>query len=188
MTVTEPFPPHLGSVASNQLEYTPIEYIKHAEAYAETVLGTVSVAANSAGVACEVLHVEHEQIYQAIIDAAEARKCDFIVMASASRCRGGGPWQRDRQSARAFENSRTRVSLTMFSAHTASFAGRRLGQKEFFIRIGVVPSAPELGGERSPIAGCCDQIGSTGEGLFSRGATREHGGLFPSGRRRCSLC
>ena len=85
MTVTEPFPPHLGSVASNQLEYAPIEYIKHAEAYAETVLGTVSAAANSAGVACEVLHVEHGQIYQAIIDAADARKCDLIVMASHGR-------------------------------------------------------------------------------------------------------
>ena len=85
MTVTEPFPPHLGSVASNQLEYAPIEYIKHAEAYADTVLGAVSAAANSAGVACEVLHVEHGQIYQAIIDAADARKCDLIVMASHGR-------------------------------------------------------------------------------------------------------
>ena len=32
MTVTEPFPPHLGSVGSNELEYAPIEYMKHAEA------------------------------------------------------------------------------------------------------------------------------------------------------------
>src|SRR5215469_7727888 len=64
MTVTEPFPPHLGSVASGELEYAPIEYMKHAEAYAETVLGTVSAAANSAGVACEVLHVEVRSIRQ----------------------------------------------------------------------------------------------------------------------------
>jgi len=85
MTVTEPFPPHLGSVGSNELEYAPIEYMKHAEAYAETVLGAVSAAANSAGVACEVLHVEHGHIHQAIIDAAEARKCDLIVMASHGR-------------------------------------------------------------------------------------------------------
>ena len=34
---------------------------------------------------CDVLHVEHEQIYQAIIDAAEARRCDLIVMASHGR-------------------------------------------------------------------------------------------------------
>jgi nucleotide-binding universal stress UspA family protein len=43
MTVTEPF--HLLSVAPSQLECTPIEYKKHAEAYADKVLGTVSAAA-----------------------------------------------------------------------------------------------------------------------------------------------
>jgi len=82
VTVTEPF--HLLSVAPSQLEYTPIEYKKHAEAYAEKVLGTVSAAAQSAGIDCDVLHVEHEQIYQAITDAAEG--CDLIVMASHGRC------------------------------------------------------------------------------------------------------
>ena len=58
VTVTEPF--HLLSVAPSQLEYTPIEYKKHVEAYAEKVLDTVSAAAKLAGVACDVLHVEHE--------------------------------------------------------------------------------------------------------------------------------
>jgi nucleotide-binding universal stress UspA family protein len=53
-------------------------------AYAETVLG-ISDAAKSAGVVCETLHVEHDQIYQAIIEAAEARRCDLIVMASHGR-------------------------------------------------------------------------------------------------------
>ena len=83
MTVTEPF--HLLSVEPSQLEYTPIEYKKHAQALAEKVLGTVSAAATSAGVECETLHIEHEHIYQAIIDAAEARRCDLIVMASHGR-------------------------------------------------------------------------------------------------------
>ena len=83
VTVTEPF--HLLSVKPSQLEYTPIEYKKYSEAHAETVLGRVSAAANSAGVACDVLHVEHEQVYQAIIDAALARRCDLIVMASHGR-------------------------------------------------------------------------------------------------------
>ena len=72
MTVTEPF--HLLSVAPSQLEYTPIEYKKHAQAHAEKVLGTVSAAAKSAGVGCETLHVEHEHVYQAIIDAAASRR------------------------------------------------------------------------------------------------------------------
>jgi nucleotide-binding universal stress UspA family protein len=83
VTVTEPF--HLVSVAPSQLEYTPIEYKKHAEAHAEKVLGTVSAAAKLAGVGCATLHMEHEHIYQAIIDAASARRCDLIVMASHGR-------------------------------------------------------------------------------------------------------
>ena len=83
VTVTEPF--HAISVKPSQLEYTPIEYKKHAEAQAEKVLGAVSAAAKPAGVVCDTLHVEHEQIYKAIIDAAEARRCDLIVMASHGR-------------------------------------------------------------------------------------------------------
>jgi nucleotide-binding universal stress UspA family protein len=83
MTVTEPF--HLLSVAPSQLEYTPIEYKKHAQAHAEKVLGIALAAAKSASVSCETLHVEHEHVYQAIIDAAAARKCDLIVMASHGR-------------------------------------------------------------------------------------------------------
>ena len=83
VTVTEPF--HLLSVAPSQLEYTPLEFKKHAEAHAEKVLGMVSGAAKAAGVACETLHVENKHVYQAIIDAAEARRCDLIVMASHGR-------------------------------------------------------------------------------------------------------
>jgi nucleotide-binding universal stress UspA family protein len=83
MTVTEPF--RLLSVAPSQLEYTPIEYKKHAEAHAEKVLGIVSAAAKSAGVGCETVHVEHEHVYQAIIDAAASRRCDLILMASHGR-------------------------------------------------------------------------------------------------------
>jgi len=83
MTVTEPF--HVLSLAPTQLEYTPIEYKKHAEAHAEKVLGTALAAAQSAGVDCETLHIEHQHVYQAIIDAATSRKCDLIVMASHGR-------------------------------------------------------------------------------------------------------
>jgi nucleotide-binding universal stress UspA family protein len=74
-----------AQTAPSELEYTPIEYKKHTEGQAEKVLGTVSAAARSAGVACETLHVEHDHIYQAIIDAASARRCDLIVMASHGR-------------------------------------------------------------------------------------------------------
>jgi nucleotide-binding universal stress UspA family protein len=49
------------------------------------VLRVVSDAAKLAGVVCEILHVKHEQVYQSIIEAAEARRCDVIVMASHGR-------------------------------------------------------------------------------------------------------
>jgi nucleotide-binding universal stress UspA family protein len=61
VTVTERS--NLLSVSPTQFEYTPIEYQKNARAYAETVLGTVSDAAKSAGVVCEMLHLEHEHVY-----------------------------------------------------------------------------------------------------------------------------
>src|SRR5690349_5344394 len=64
VTVTEPF--HVLSLAPSELESTPNEYKKHAEAQANKVLGVVSAEAQSAGIDCDVLHVEHEQIYQAI--------------------------------------------------------------------------------------------------------------------------
>ena len=83
VTVTEPF--HVLPLAPSELEYSPIEYKKHSEANADKVLGTVSAAAKLAGVACETLHVEHEHVYQAIIDAASARRCDLIIMASHGR-------------------------------------------------------------------------------------------------------
>jgi nucleotide-binding universal stress UspA family protein len=108
--VTEPF--HLVSVAPSQLEYTPIEYKKHAEAHAKKVLGTVSVAAKLADVACETLHVEHDHIYEAIIDAASARRCDLIVMASHG------------------EDPRTRVSLRVsLGIHSVFLRHRRLGRR-----------------------------------------------------------
>ena len=112
VSVTEPFPSHLLAAEPNQFDDAPIEYKKHAEAHAEKVLDTVSAAAKSTGVICETLHVEHAQVYQAFIDAASARNCDLIVM--ASRCVGGCPRQRDGQSSHAFEDPRLGVPLRMF--------------------------------------------------------------------------
>ena len=83
LTITEPF--NVLSLAPSELGYTPIEYKKHAEAYAEKVLDTVAAAAKSAGIDCETLQIEHEHVDQAIIDAAAARKCDLIIMASHGR-------------------------------------------------------------------------------------------------------
>jgi nucleotide-binding universal stress UspA family protein len=83
VTVSEPF--HLISVAPSQIEYTRNEYKKHVDAEAARALGVVSTAAKQAGVACETLQVEHQHVYQAIIDAATSRGCDLIAMASHGR-------------------------------------------------------------------------------------------------------
>jgi nucleotide-binding universal stress UspA family protein len=53
--------------------------------YAENILGAVAQTAQAAGVACEMVQVEHEHPYQAIIDTAESKGCDLIVMASHGR-------------------------------------------------------------------------------------------------------
>jgi nucleotide-binding universal stress UspA family protein len=50
-----------------------------------TLLAIGSNAATKAGVPCDVVHVEHEHPYGAIIDTARARGCDAIVMASHGR-------------------------------------------------------------------------------------------------------
>ena len=42
-------------------------------------------AAEAAGVECETIREIHDQAYRAIIDAAHARGCDLIVMASHGR-------------------------------------------------------------------------------------------------------
>jgi len=47
----------------------PIEYQKHWKTHAEKVLSVVSAAAKLAGVVCDMLHTEHEHVYQAIIEA-----------------------------------------------------------------------------------------------------------------------
>jgi nucleotide-binding universal stress UspA family protein len=84
VTVTEPF--HVFSVAPSQLEYTRDEYKRHAEAYAAKALaGVAAASAKSAEVACETRHVEHEHVYQAIIETAASNGCDLILMASHGR-------------------------------------------------------------------------------------------------------
>jgi nucleotide-binding universal stress UspA family protein len=87
VTVTQPFlslfSPSL--YGPSQFQFAPTEFTKLVEAYAEEALGAVSAAAKAAGVPCETLRMEQDQVYQAIIDAAAASGCDLIVMASHGR-------------------------------------------------------------------------------------------------------
>jgi nucleotide-binding universal stress UspA family protein len=64
---------------------TPDEYKKHIAAVTAKYLKAVKDAATAAGVPCDVVQVEHELPYEAIIDTARKKGCDAIVMASHGR-------------------------------------------------------------------------------------------------------
>ncbi len=62
---------------------TPAQYKTRMQKHAEKILATI--AAQAAGIACETVQVEHEHPYRAIIDTADSKGCDLIVMASHGR-------------------------------------------------------------------------------------------------------
>ena len=64
---------------------TPKEYRTRVAMLTAKYLNAAKDAATKAGVPCDVVHVEHEHPYVAIIDTARARTCDAIVMASHGR-------------------------------------------------------------------------------------------------------
>jgi nucleotide-binding universal stress UspA family protein len=67
------------------IEDTPAQYKARMQDHAEKTLGAVAKAAQAAGVACETVQVAHEHPYRAILDTAESKGCDLIVMASHGR-------------------------------------------------------------------------------------------------------
>ena len=83
LTVSPPF--HTLTTDTQMIEDTLAQYKIRMQQHAEKTLGAVAEAARAAGVACEIVHVEHEHPYQAIIDTADAKGCDLIVMASHGR-------------------------------------------------------------------------------------------------------
>ena len=83
LTVTEPF--HTISLKVDQVEDTPDEYQRHAKQRATHALSKGAECAREAGVGYDTMHVEHDHPYQAIIQAAEAKGCDLVVMASHGR-------------------------------------------------------------------------------------------------------
>ena len=64
---------------------TPAEYKKRIATLTVRYLKAARDAATAAGVPCEVVQVEHEHPYEAIIDTARKKGCDAIVMASHGR-------------------------------------------------------------------------------------------------------
>jgi nucleotide-binding universal stress UspA family protein len=81
LTVLPPF--HTFTTNAQMIEDTPDQYKVRMQKHAEKTLG--AVATQAAGVECETIQVEHEHPYQAIIDTADAKGCDLIVMASHGR-------------------------------------------------------------------------------------------------------
>ena len=61
------------------------QHAERAKAHAEKILNGVAEAARSAGVVCETVQIEEDHPYEAIIDTAQQRGCDLIVMASHGR-------------------------------------------------------------------------------------------------------
>ena len=76
---------HILTTDTQMIEDTPAQYQTRMQKHAEKILGAVSHAAQAAGVACEMVQVEHEHPYQAIIDIAGSKGCDLIFMASHGR-------------------------------------------------------------------------------------------------------
>jgi nucleotide-binding universal stress UspA family protein len=83
VTVTTPF--HVFAANPSMLTDTPEQYKEHMAALAGQYLDVAKNIAAAAGVTCELVHLEHEQPYQAIIDTAQNRGCDAIQMASHGR-------------------------------------------------------------------------------------------------------
>jgi nucleotide-binding universal stress UspA family protein len=86
VTVLAVLPPfRTFTTDTRMIEDTPAEYEARMQEHAAEILGTVSRTAQAADVACEMVHVEHEHFYQAIIDTTVSKGRDLIVMASHAR-------------------------------------------------------------------------------------------------------
>jgi nucleotide-binding universal stress UspA family protein len=83
LTVSTPF--HVFAVEPEMVEDTLESYRKRMTTVAGQRLAKVKEAADAAGLNCEVVHVEQEHPYKAIIDVANSKACDLIVMASHGR-------------------------------------------------------------------------------------------------------
>jgi len=83
LTVLPPF--HLITADPQMIEDTSAQYKARMQKHAEKTLGAVAAAAQAAGVVCETIQVEHEHPYRAIIDTADSKGCDLILMASHGR-------------------------------------------------------------------------------------------------------
>jgi nucleotide-binding universal stress UspA family protein len=76
---------HILTYRPDMLEDTRNAYAQDSEAHAKHYLDFVSKTAAESNVPCETVREISDEPFQAIIDAARARRCDLIVMASHGR-------------------------------------------------------------------------------------------------------
>jgi nucleotide-binding universal stress UspA family protein len=83
LMVSSPF--HVVATAPLMVTATKDEYLKEAEASARRSLQDADDLARASDVRCQTVHVFDEHPYRAIIETAQSRACDLIVMASHGR-------------------------------------------------------------------------------------------------------
>ncbi|KQZ80797.1 universal stress protein UspA [Mesorhizobium sp. Root157] len=110
VTVTEPFPLLAGATASGWIAGPDdiARYEAGQEAFAKGVLVSAKAAADRAGVKADTLHVADRWPADTIVEVAEARDCDLIVMASHGR-RGLGRLILGSQTAEVLAHSKIPV-------------------------------------------------------------------------------
>ena len=80
LTVTRPY--NAFEIGSIFPPGDPQEHALRAKELAEGRLAAAKAVVDGEGVSCETAHVEDGRPYEAIIEAASARGCDLILMAS----------------------------------------------------------------------------------------------------------
>jgi nucleotide-binding universal stress UspA family protein len=83
LTLVEPY--RVASLDAVLVSVGEDEYEEESRRIAEQALEQVRMAASAAGVPCDTIREVHDQPYRAIIEAAQAKGCDLIVMASHGR-------------------------------------------------------------------------------------------------------
>jgi len=83
--ITVTTPSHVLAVDLALLTDTPEAYKVRTAALAAKYLGKVEEVAAASAVRCDLVDVEHDQPYRAIVDTADKKGCDLIVMASHGR-------------------------------------------------------------------------------------------------------
>jgi nucleotide-binding universal stress UspA family protein len=76
---------HIFTYQTEMLEDTKDEFARDCKAHAEKYLAVIERAAQQAGVAYETVQATSDHPFEAIIEAAQDKGCDLIIMASHGR-------------------------------------------------------------------------------------------------------